>query len=264
MLVPPATAYFDVCGFHIYYYGIILAFAIFSGVLISNYAAIKYYCLCNVIPNIATSIILGGIVGARLYYCILNYDVYISSPLNILDIRNGGLSIHGAILGGLFVLYYQSRKYKINFLKLCDICSLGLPVAQAIGRWGNFFNSEAFGYPCNLPWKMYIKQPLRPDEYFNNDYFHPTFLYESILNICIFIILYKFILPKYKENFGVITACYFILYSIVRFFVEGFRVDCVKYIGSVPVPQIVSIIFIVISVSFLFYLKLASNHLKRR
>lgn len=255
MLTPPEIAYFSLFGFPVYYYGITLAIAILVGVIVANYIALKEYFVYNIIPNIATSVIIGGIVGARLYYCFLNYSLYIKNPIEILMIREGGLSIHGALIGGIIVLFYQAKKHNIEFLKLCDICSLGLPIAQAIGRWGNFFNSEAFGYPTDLPWKMFIRQPLRPDKYFNYEYFHPTFLYESLLNIVIFIILYKLILKRYKNNHGIITAWYLILYSAVRIFTESFRVDCVKYLYNIPVPILISVILIVLSAIFILIKK---------
>lgn len=251
MFAPPEISYFSVFGFPIYYYGIILAIAIYVGVVIANKIAIKHYTLYCVIPNIATSLILWGIIGARLYYCVLNYDFFSQHPLEILALREGGLSIHGALIAGACVVYHEAKRRKMSVLKLCDICAMGLPIAQAIGRWGNFFNSEAFGIPTDLPWKMYISKPHRPDKYFDNNYFHPTFLYESISNIIIFFILYKFILPKYKDNYGLITAWYLILYSTVRFFIEGLRVDCVSYIWGLPFPQFVSVVIIIIASVFL-------------
>ncbi len=261
MFTPPDIAYFSINGFPIYYYGVILALAIFFGIVVSNWIAIKEYYLCGAVPRVATSIIIGGIAGARLYYCLLNCDVYLSNPIEILALREGGLSIHGAIIGGVIALLYETKQYNYNFGKLCDIFAMGLPIGQAIGRWGNFFNSEAFGTPTDLPWKMYVKKSFRPDEYFSQEYFHPTFLYESLLDILIFIILYSFILKRYKENTGIISASYLILYSIVRFFIEGMRVDCVKYIWGIPFPQLVSIVIILCSIIFIIikYNKLSDD-----
>ena len=253
MLSAPDCSFFQVLGFPVYFYGVILAFAIFVGIVIANKIALEKYYLPALVPNIATSVVLGGILGARLYYCLLNYKLYIMSPLEILAIREGGLSIHGAIIGGLFVLLFQSKRYNVEFFKLCDIFALGVPVAQSIGRWGNFFNSEAFGLPTNLPWRMFIKSQYRPDEYFSYEYFHPTFLYESILDIVMFLILYFAILPKNKENYGIVSASYLLMYSIIRFFIEFIRVDCVKYIWGIPVPQIVSIVIILLSSLFILY-----------
>jgi phosphatidylglycerol:prolipoprotein diacylglycerol transferase len=235
----------------VYYYGVILAVAIFAGVVVSNNVAQKDYFMPAIVPSVATSLIIGGIVGARLYYCGLNYSYYISNPLEILAIREGGLAIHGAILGGALVLFCQSRRYNISFLKLCDIFAVGLPLSQAIGRWGNFFNSEAFGLPTDLPWRMYIKQPYRPDAYFSKEYFHPTFLYECILDLVIFGVIYSFIKPKYKDNAGIISAYYLVMYSFVRFFIEFLRVDCVKYVFGIAVPQVVSAVVFVIGLVFI-------------
>ena len=253
MFVSPEIPYITVFGFNVFYYGIILAVAIFVGIVVSNRVAMNEYFLYGLIPNIATSVIIGGIVGARLYYCLLNINNYLTNPLNIFAIREGGLSIHGAILGGTLVLFYQAKKHNVEFLKLCDIFSVGLPIAQAIGRWGNFFNSEAFGLPTNLPWGLFIRPPYRPDKFFNFEYFHPTFLYESILDILLFVILYKFMLSKYKENFGCITAWYLLFYSVIRIIIEQIRVDCVKYVYGIPFPQLVSFVLVILAVIFLLY-----------
>jgi len=251
MFSAPDVAYFSIFGFPIYYYGIILAVAVFVGISISDKIACWKYFLYGIVPRVATPTIIGGIIGARLYYCILNYDIYLKNPMGILAFREGGLSIHGALIGGAIVLYFQAKKYHVNLLKLCDIFSLGLPLAQAIGRWGNFFNQEAFGLPCDLPWKLYISQPYRPDKYFSNKFFHPTFLYESLLDIVIFIVLYKIIMPKYKDDVGVITAVYLLMYSVVRIFIEGLRVDCVRYVFNIPLPQIISFVIIIFTTIFL-------------
>ena len=255
MIIPPSTQYFSIMGFPIYYYGVIMAIAIFVGAFLSNKVALKEYFLPNLIYNIAPSVIIGGIIGARLYYCLLDFNKYFSNPLEIFALREGGLSIHGAILGGVIILFYQAKKHKINFLKLCDIVSVGLPLAQAIGRWGNFFNTEAFGLPTNLPWGMYVKQALRPEEYFYNNCFHPTFLYESLCDLIIFLILYLWGVKKFKNRTGNICALYLIMYALVRFAIETIRVDCIKYIGGVAVPQIASLVMLIIGIGILLYNK---------
>lgn len=251
MFTAPEHSFFLLFNFPIYYYGIILAIAIFVGVVVSNRIAMTKYFLYNIVPNIATSVIIGGIIGARLYYCLLNYGYYLYHPIKILAIREGGLSIHGALLGGFIALYFEAKRNNIELSKLCDIISVSLPLSQAIGRWGNFFNSEAFGLPTALPWKLYIKQEFRPEKYISFEYFHPAFLYESILNIIIFFILYKFILPKYQEKSGITTAFYIILYSTVRLVIESIRTDCVKYMLGIPFPQLVSIVLIIGSIIFI-------------
>lgn len=253
MFCPPECNNFMIFGFPVYYYGITMALAVFTGSFISHKIAANKYGLFDLIPEVAVSVIVGGIIGARLYYCLLNWQFYSQNFLNIFLIREGGLSIHGALLGGAVVLYFCSKRKNISFLKLCDIVSVGLPLAQAIGRFGNFFNSEAFGAPTNLPCKMFIKEEFRPDKYLDFSYFHPTFLYEAIFNVIIFIVLYCLVLPKYKNNFGIIAACYLIMYSTVRLFIEFIRIDCTFFVFGLPMPSVVSLLIIIFSVIFILW-----------
>ena len=226
-------------GVHIYFYGVILAIAIVVGTLVSDYIGTKFYELKKeTIVDLAPYLVIFGIIGARLYYCLLNYEFYLKFPTEILAIRHGGISIHGAILGGLIGLIIFSKRNKISILKLADISAIGLVIAQAIGRWGNFFNSEAFGGPTNLPWKLYIAPQYRPIPYTNFEYFHPTFLYESILNIIIFIFLLTFLNINKNKKDGNIALIYLILYSFARIFVEHYRIDSVLYIFGLPVATL--------------------------
>ena len=250
-------------GVHIYFYGIILAFAIIIGTFLSDYVGEKFFELKKeTIIDLSPYLVIFGIIGARLYYCILNYDFYLRFPTEILAIRHGGISIHGAILGGLIGLIIFAKRHNLSIIKLADTSSIGLALAQSIGRWGNFFNSEAFGTPTNLPWKLYIAPQYRPIPYNNVEYFHPTFLYESILDFIVFIILFL-VAKNYKnKKGGDIALLYLILYSIVRIFVEHFRIDSVCYICGIPIATIVSLIILLIS-SILFtkryFKKEASN-----
>lgn len=234
-------------GVHIYFYGVILALAIVAGTLISEHLAFKYFELKKeTIIDLAPYLIIFGIIGARLYYCCLNYDFYLRFPTEIIAIRHGGISIHGAILGGLVGLLIFSKRHKIPWLKLADVSVLGLSLAQAIGRWGNFFNSEAFGTPTNLPWKLYIAPQYRPVPYEGYEYFHPTFLYESILDLGIFGILFWILKTGKTRKEGNLALIYLILYSLARIFVEYYRIDSVLYIHGISVAIIISagIIFI--------------------
>lgn len=241
-------------GLHIYFYGVVLALAIAVGTLVSNYFAEKKFELPkDVIVDMAPYLIIFGIIGARLYYCILNHDFYLRFPTEILAIRHGGISIHGAILGGFLGLILFAKRRKFSIARLCDVSVIGLILAQSIGRWGNFFNSEAFGYPTNLAWKLYIAPQYRPIPYTNYEYFHPTFLYESILDILIFAVL-LFILKKdfYKKE-GNLALIYLILYSLVRIFVEYFRIDSVSYVHGIPIAIIVSACIILLALPVLIY-----------
>ena len=241
-------------GVHIYFYGVILALAIVVGTFVSEYFSTKIYNLKkDTIIDLAPYLVIFGIIGARLYYCLLNYDFYLRFPTEILAIRHGGISIHGAILGGLIGLIIFAKRHNLSTLKLMDISAIGLVLAQAIGRWGNFFNSEAFGFPTNLPWKLYIAPQYRPIPYNNFEHFHPTFLYESLLDLGIFIILAWIINSKKHKKDGNIALTYLILYSIARIFVEHFRIDSTCYILGLPIAIIISAIIIILAIIGLFF-----------
>ncbi len=246
MFRAPSDIAFTIFGLPVYFYGIILAAAVFVGVYGAYLIYKKFFNSkeAEYIIDFSPWLIITGIIGARLYYCAVNFSYYISRPLEILNIREGGQSIHGAVIAGLIALYFFSRKYKISFLRLADAFSCSTILAQSIGRWGNFFNSEAFGTPTNLPWKLYIPLQQRPEQYTGYEYFHPAFLYESILDLIIFIILFSLI-RKHKTCPGIITCLYLILYSVARIVVEQIRIDSVLNICGIALPQIVSVLIII-------------------
>ena len=229
-----------------------LAIAIAVGTLVSDFVASKYYKLKkDTIIDMAPYCIIFGILGARLYYCLMDFAFYLKFPTEILAIRHGGISIHGAIIGGLLGVYIFSKRHKISFPKLCDISAVGLALAQAIGRWGNFFNSEAYGTPTNLPWKLYIAPEFRHIPYLENEFFHPAFLYESILDIIIFAILFFIMKSQKLKKEGNLALIYLIMYSVARIFVEHYRIDSVTYIFGLPVAIFVSISIIILAVLLL-------------
>lgn len=259
----PGEVAFYINSFPIYFYGVVLAFAVFVG-FFTAYKLYNHYFKddASIILDISPLLIITGVMGARLYYCLTNYAYYMSKPIEIFNIRQGGLSVHGMIIAGLLTLLYCSKKYKIKFLKLTDVFLCGTILAQSIGRWGNFFNSEAFGLPCSLPWKLYISISHRPIEYINFEYFHPTFLYESILDFLVFIILFILFKRFYKTS-GLITGLYLILYSIVRIVVESFRIDSVLNILGFPIAQLVSILILIIGILLIVYLSFKTNRFKK-
>lgn len=249
-----------VFGLQIYFYGVILALAIIAGTFFCEYISQKFYNLKkDTILDMAPYLVFFGIIGARLYYCLLNSDFYLRFPTEILAIRHGGISIHGAILGGFIGLLIFSKRHKISALKLADITAIGLSLAQSIGRWGNFFNSEAFGRPTELPWKLYIAPQYRPIPYTGYEYFHPTFLYESLLDILIFGLLFWLLKSGRTKKDGNLALVYLILYSTVRILVESFRIDSVLYINGIPVAIIVSLIIIMVSLAAIIWRNLPSK-----
>lgn len=261
MFASPGEVAFSIGSFHVYYYGIIMAIALTVGVFFSAFAAKKFYPELNpdAILEIAPIVIICAILGARIYYCMLNFSYYDQNPIEILGVRHGGLSIHGAILGGLAGGIIYAKKHKLPILKLCDIFAYGLILGQAIGRWGNFFNSEAFGKPTGCFLKLYIPIYKRPLEYMQYSYFHPTFLYESILNFCIFLILFFVVRKLTKNKDGIIFFSYLILYSIVRILIEQIRIDSVLNVFSIPIAQIVSAVIILISIAAIFVIRLKNE-----
>ena len=242
MFKSPGEIAFSIGNISVHYYGLCISFGIVLGLLVSYFICKKYYKDINpdIIFDIAIPVIIGGIVGARLYYCLLSFDYYSKHILEIIQIYKGGLSIHGAIIGGLISGVIYAKKKNLPILKLCDIFTFALVTGQIIGRWGNFFNSEAFGLPAQNFLKLYIPAEKRPLLFMGNEYFHPAFLYESLLNIVVLILLYLLLQKKQKD--GKIFLYYLIMYSIVRIIIESVRIDSVLYVFGLPVATFVSLI----------------------
>lgn len=199
--------------------------------------------------NMAFWTIIFGIIGARLYYCIFNFNLYKDNLIDILKIWEGGLAIHGGIIAGFITLLVYTKKYNVNTIKITDMTVVPLLLAQAIGRWGNFFNKEAHGGITTLTnlKNLYLPDFIIEGMYINGNYYIPTFLYESlwcILGFIILIILRNKI--KYKKE-GIIVCSYFIFYSLGRFFIEGLRTDSL-YLFNIRISQLVSILLFVIGI----------------
>lgn len=233
---------FKLFGVDIMWYGILIGI----GMAIAIYIALKETRRKGLdedkILNAVMIAIPVGVICARVYYVVFSWDYYGSNPSEILDIRGGGLAIHGGLIGGIISAYIYSRAKKLNFLKLADTLLIGVPIAQAIGRWGNFINGEAHGGPTNLPWAITV----------DGTRVHPTFLYESLWNIIVFIIL--FLRRKKSEFDGEITFLYISLYSIGRFFIEGLRTDSLM-LGPLRMAQVISLVFILVGVVGYFIMK---------
>ena len=186
-----------------------------------------------------------GIIGTRLYYVLFNLSYYLKNPLEILMVWKGGLAIHGGILAGLMVMIVFSKKKKINLLLLLDMIVVGLILAQAIGRWGNFFNMEAYGRIVSLKQlkDLHIPMFIIKGMYIDGYYREPTFFYESILSFIGFgvLLLIRYKLPKLRV--GQLTGTYLIWYGIERFMIESKRTDSLM-LGPLRMAQVISIIFI--------------------
>lgn len=247
ILSSPGAVAFDIFGLSVYWYGIIMAFAILVGAYIADWAY-KKQGGGNLLTDLIPWLVLTGFTGARLYYCVLNFSYYFAHPLEILNVRQGGLSIHGMFLACIvFLVVYCKRKNIDTFSLLAPLC-FGVSLAQSIGRWGNFFNSEAFGRPFDGFLKLYIAPALRPEMYIGKEYFHPTFLYESVLDLLIFCLLF-YVIRKNKYSSLFVTSLYFLLYGIVRIIVECVRVDSAAYVLGLPVALIVSMFLVVAGIT---------------
>lgn len=241
----------NIFGLTIHFYSLCILLGIVLAYIIITKEAVKRGIDKNTISDIIFYGLLCGIVGARLYYVIFNLDYYLSNPGDIIKVWNGGLAIHGGILaGGLFVFFY-ARKKKLSFLKLADIILPGVIVAQALGRWGNFFNQEAYGSMVNLDTlhNLLVPEFIIKGMYIKGAYYLPTFYFESIWCLLGFAFMI-FMRNKYKIKVGTITAIYLIWYSVGRFVIEAFRTDSLMILG-LKQAQIISVIGILAGVLIL-------------
>lgn len=183
--------------------------------------------------------VLFGLLGARLYHVLSAWNIYAHDPVSILYFWQGGLGIYGGVVAGFLATYIYCRLKKIEFWRIADLLAAGLILGQAIGRWGNFFNQEAFGLPTSLPWKMFVSPLHRLPVCSGGEYFHPVFLYESLWDVVVFAIL--FLLFKKKQwPAGMVLAIYAILYPLGRFFIESLRCDA-TLVGGYHLNMIVSL-----------------------
>ena len=213
----PNPIAFSIFSYEIRWYGILIATAMCLAVIISSKRAPRVGIESESILDLAIWMLPIGIVGARAYYVLFNSSIY-HSFYDVINIRNGGLAIHGGLIAGLIVLLIICSKKKINPLDMADLVIPSVALAQSIGRWGNYFNSEAHGGPTDLPWGIMV----------DGVKVHPTFLYESIWCFILFFVLsYFFYNRKFK---GQVVCLYGMLYSVERFFVEGLRTDSLSEI----------------------------------
>ncbi|MBP0006766.1 MAG: prolipoprotein diacylglyceryl transferase [Cyanobacteria bacterium SBC] len=257
----PGEVLFELGPVTIRWYGFLIASAVLIGVTLSQFLAKRRNVDPELIGDFAIWAVLAAIPCARLYYVLFQWDVYSQHPDRIIAIWQGGIAIHGAVIGGIVAGLIFSRLNKLPFWQLADLIAPSLILGQAIGRWGNFFNSEAFGTPTDLPWKLYIPPSQRPPQYIDFEYFHPTFLYESIWNLLVFgLLVWLFVRGqqgKLNLKLGTLFLTYFAAYSFGRFWIEGLRTDSLMF-GPLRIAQIVSltgIVFGTLGLVWLYRLK---------
>lgn len=223
--------------FTIKWYGFLIA----CGVLIAYFLSDKEMVKNSVKPSTAEAVpiyvILLGLIGARLGFVLQNIPYFSQNFLEIFIIWDGGLSIHGAILGGIVGIWIGALIYRESFIKIANSIAPTIFVAGAIGRLGNFFNQEIIGQPTQVPWKMYIAPQNRPVGYENFNFFHPVFLYESTFFI-IFYLIYLYLSKRKGSWFG--FAYTLIFYSLIRIIIEFWRIDYKPIFGPFDLAQLVS------------------------
>ncbi|MBF2065445.1 MAG: prolipoprotein diacylglyceryl transferase [Calothrix sp. C42_A2020_038] len=253
----PGPILFQLGPIAIRWYGLLIASAVLIGVTLSQYLAKRRKVNPDLLSDLSIWLVVSAIPAARLYYVIFEWAEYAKHPERIFAIWQGGIAIHGAILGGTLAALIFCRIKQVSFWQMADLVAPSLILGQAIGRWGNFFNSEAYGSPTNLPWKLYIPPERRPPELPNVEYYHPTFLYESLWNLGVFgLLLFLFfrgLQGRSQLKVGTLFLTYLPAYSLGRLWIEGLRTDSLM-LGPLRIAQVISLISIGLGLLGLWWL----------
>ncbi len=255
----PGEEIFHLGSFRLKWYGLLIATAVLIGVNLSMRLGKSRKIDPELIADLAICLVLGAIPTARLYYVAFEWHNYSQHPEDIIKIWEGGIAIHGSLIGGSIAAIIFAKFKQISFWQLADIIAPSVALGQAIGRWGNFFNSEAFGSQTDLPWKLCIVNT-------NNhqcNYVHPTFLYESLWNLLVFTVLMWLFIDDNRHHrlkAGSIFLVYLIAYSIGRFGIEGLRTDSLMF-GSLRMAQVISLVGIAIGSIGLLWLYIRQRKL---
>ena len=261
----PGPDLFQLGPFSLRWYGLLIAISVLVGLNLSSELASKKGLKKSLINDLLPILVLASVIGARIYYVAFEWRNYTGQNfwssinflnLNIpipsaLEIWGGGIAIHGALIMGTLSIIFFCRWRKEPFWDVIDVLVPSVVLGQAIGRWGNFFNNEAFGIPTSLPWKLFIPYGFRPEIFSTQDYFHPTFLYESIWNLLVVFALLKIEKMK-KIPKGFLLIAYFALYSIGRLLVEALRIDEATQWGGIRINIWIFGIVAIASITTLF------------
>jgi len=246
------------------YYGLMYVIAIVVGILLlrKEIPRKKIPMTKDDIISFAFWTVIGGLIGARLYYVIFMWkSFYSQNPLEIFAIWHGGLAIHGGIIGGAAAVFLYARVRKLNFFDLTDAVAPMLALGQAFGRFGNFMNGDAHGIPTNLPWGIVFPAGSVAGDEYPGQPLHPVMLYELALNLVSFLILWK--LRKKDHNSGFILGVYLLNYGVIRFFVSFLRADSLM-LGKLRGAHVLSVIFVAGALAFIFIFRLWTRKEKVR
>lgn len=249
ILSMPDRVAFNIFGFEIMWYGVIIASALLLGIIIAMYRAKKAGLNNEIILDVLLLTIPLAVIGARAAYVIAHLDYYSYQPSLMFAIRQGGLAIQGAIVGGILGIVIMCRIKKQNPLLIADLMAPSLVLGQAIGRWGNYFNMEIYGAQTALPWAIRVNDPA-----LGIITVHPVFLYESIWNILCFALLLYYD-KKFKKKNGEVICMYLILYSLGRFIIEFIRTDHVYILGNINLAQAICVLLTAAGISALIIIR---------
>ena len=269
VLRSPGPELFQLGPFSLRWYGLLIAISVLVGLNLSGDLASKKGLKKSLINDLLPILVLASVIGARIYYVAFEWRNYTGknfwSSINFLNLNipipsaieiwGGGIAIHGALIMGVLSIIFFCRWKKEPFWDVIDVLVPSVALGQAIGRWGNFFNNEAFGLPTNLPWKLFIPYRFRPEIFSSQEYFHPTFLYESIWNIFVFGMLIFLFRKAFKKELmippGSLTCFYLLAYSFGRLWIEALRTDplCLGGVppfceGGIRIAQLISLFLI--------------------
>lgn len=258
--IPVDKVAFRLGGFEIYWYGLLIGLALGIGVYLAIRSAKKHNISRDLIIDVVLYGMIAAVIGARLYYIVFSKDFKFNSFVDIVNLRSGGLAIYGGIIGAVISTIIVSKLHKISFWKTMDFLVPYLALGQAIGRWGNFFNQEAFGSNTNLPWGMksqatidFLNQKVEEGAMYDPAAaVHPTFLYESVLCFSLFLILIS-IRNNYHKR-GMVFAVYLAVYGFGRALIEKLRTDSLETLGQIKVSELLGLASAVAAVVGIAYL----------
>ena len=250
--------FLDLGVIQVYWYSVFILLGFLVGGTLALWEAKKWEISEDFMVNLFFYIIIFAFLGARIYYILFNLEYYMNDPISMIKVWEGGLAIHGGIIACTIFIIFYTKKYKVDTLRILDILAVSLIIGQAIGRWGNFLNGEAYGPATTLSFLkgLHLPQFIIDGMFINGTYYQPTFLYESIGCLIGFIVLLIFRRRKHTKV-GHVTALYLIWYGVLRFFIESLRQDSLM-LGDFKMAQIVSIVLILIGVIMFIRLRKGS------
>ncbi|MBT2666586.1 prolipoprotein diacylglyceryl transferase [Bacillus sp. ISL-4] len=253
----------DLGPIQVHWYGLIIGFGVLLGLIIALRESERRGLDKEIFTDMILFAVPIAIISARIYYVIFQWEYYSQNPGDIIKIWNGGIAIHGALIGSVLTAIVFAKVKKVSFWKLVDIAAPSLLLGQAIGRWGNFMNQEAHGGEITRSFleNMHLPEFIINQMYINGAYYHPTFLYESIWNIAGVIILLS--LRKVNLRRGELFLTYVIWYSIGRYYIEGLRTDSLMLTESLRIAQVISIVLVAVAIALVVYRRVRGHANKR-